>query len=197
MLSISNFHREALRGKKKKKNSPLYVQWKKSIAKKLQRHPMFELLDILSALREKPLGKQSTVCCWFLKHCQGRLILLGSLMSQEGVNGGWLLICINFSLLAVLLPKHVFISEILCMSPYSVSLSIYSTAAADFYFVHNNIYYYYYYLFIYLQDHPCSIWNFPVQESNGSCTCRPPVTATATQDLRLRPSPQLKATQDP
>lgn len=64
-------------------------------------------------------------------------------MSQEGVNGGWLLICINFSLLAVLLPKHVFISEILCMSPYSVSLSIYSTAAADFYFVHNNIYYYY------------------------------------------------------
>lgn len=34
------------------------------------------------------------------------------LMSQEDVDGRWLLICTTFSLLAVLVPKHVFSREI-------------------------------------------------------------------------------------
>lgn len=61
-------------------------------------------------------------------------MLLGSLMSQEGDDGGWLLIYTNFSLLAVLVPKHVFDNEIFCKSSCGVSLSISSTAAKDFIF---------------------------------------------------------------
>lgn len=100
---------------------PKFRNSKKRIAKKLQRDPMFELL-ILSEHREKHLGKESIVCCWLLKYCQGTCVLLGSLPCPQEGAGRRLLIYTNFILLAVLDPKHVFSREINSAGPLRVFL---------------------------------------------------------------------------
>lgn len=108
---------------------------KKAIVKKLQREPKLELLDVLSAHKGKHLGIQFTVCCWFLKHCQGRLRLLGSLLKSPA--GSWWKMVINLHQLQFIScagsQTWFWQRNEFFRSPFGVSLSLSSTAAKGFF----------------------------------------------------------------